>query len=166
MNELNNSKRKQLRNLYYRDRGICATCQLFVEWKDASRGHILAKANGGKGTYENLVLEHKKCNTSHGDVTVGVDELEYSMHLWEELCSGVKMETSRLIRAFKFLTNNAELETRRVAFRALMVLKNSRVGDICMIHKIDSCQGIISYSKAKYGTQIYKYPCTLCGEEL
>lgn len=55
-----------LETIYNRDKGVCHLCDMHVHFKDASRDHIDPRANGGKTTFENIKLAHKKCNSHRG----------------------------------------------------------------------------------------------------
>lgn len=48
--------------IYKRDRGICHLCLLSVKRRDATRDHIIAKADGGTEAIFNLKLAHDWCN--------------------------------------------------------------------------------------------------------
>ena len=55
-----------LEEVYRRDEGICHLCGMWVPFKEASRDHIDPRALGGKTTFENIKLAHKKCNSHRG----------------------------------------------------------------------------------------------------
>lgn len=159
------SDKRQLLKIYERDRGICGFCGLFVEKKDATRGHIIPLSHGGRTTYDNLVLEHAACNNFHGDIPLGVDLMEYSLQIWEELFVGKKVKTNTLIWALNYLkkVGNAEISVK--ADEALKVIKHNRVGSTVKVHGKNNCTGLISSSKTKYEVTTRYFPCTLCGEE-
>ena len=80
----NNSKKTdniQLEILAKRDNNICWICHKKVDWKDCyiksngvfvakgnypSKDHVIALANGGSHTWDNVRLAHCKCNTEKG----------------------------------------------------------------------------------------------------
>lgn len=67
-----------LRKLYIRDRGICQICGNPTDWNDKRWGadgplyptidHILALANGGPHSWDNVQLAHAICNSKKRDV--------------------------------------------------------------------------------------------------
>lgn len=52
--------------VYLRDRGQCGICRTFVEKKDASIDHIIPLARGGKHSYGNVQIAHRRCNSAKG----------------------------------------------------------------------------------------------------
>lgn len=59
------SNRKLVR-LFERDMGICWLCKEAVEWKHASKDHVVPKIEGGGNGIYNLRLAHRKCNKDRG----------------------------------------------------------------------------------------------------
>jgi hypothetical protein len=58
-----NAKWLELRSrIYLRDKAICWVCNEFVALTDYDLGHLVARSNGGKDDYDNLVVMHTKCN--------------------------------------------------------------------------------------------------------
>lgn len=55
-----------LDDVYARDNGYCYLCSLPVIRKRASMEHVVALANGGLHTLENVRLAHKRCNSKKG----------------------------------------------------------------------------------------------------
>lgn len=55
-----------LEEVYRRDEGVCHLCNEHVEFKEASRDHVNPRANGGRTTFANIKLAHKKCNSHRG----------------------------------------------------------------------------------------------------
>lgn len=69
-----------------RDKGICWICHKQVDWNDFEKrddgvfivgnnhpsiDHVIALANGGKHSWENVRLAHCKCNTEKSDKLIG-----------------------------------------------------------------------------------------------
>lgn len=69
-----------LEEVYERDNGICYLCGKPCDWEDytvkdgvmsfggdyPSRDHIIPKSRGGKNTWNNIRLAHRRCNTRKG----------------------------------------------------------------------------------------------------
>lgn len=55
-----------LDDVYARDNGYCYLCSLPVVRKRASMEHVVALANGGLHTLENVRLAHGDCNSEKG----------------------------------------------------------------------------------------------------
>lgn len=163
--QYNPRRQRQLKRIYERDKGICATCGLFVEWRDASRGHIISIAHGGSSKLDNIVLEHRECNVRHGEAPIGVDPAEYAIGLWQFLFKGGKLKTDVFIWALRLLRKQGDAEISEQANEALQLLGSNKIGRIIRLHNKNGCDGLISYSKPRYGDVIYRYPCTACGAE-
>lgn len=48
---------------------VCHYCHVALDDKTRTADHIVPRAAGGSGVYENLVLACKQCNHKHGDST-------------------------------------------------------------------------------------------------
>ena len=72
--------------LYERDEGVCWLCHKKVDWLDFEKredeslitgenypsiDHVIALANGGKHSWDNVRLAHFKCNTEKRDKLIG-----------------------------------------------------------------------------------------------
>lgn len=57
------------KNLYMRDKGICAYCGEWITFSKATVDHIVPKSRGGKHRWKNVVLSCMPCNTKKGDCT-------------------------------------------------------------------------------------------------
>lgn len=57
-------------NIWLRDEGVCHLCRQFVALEDASRDHLRPRSMGGKTTYRNIALAHKRCNSNRGSIPV------------------------------------------------------------------------------------------------
>lgn len=68
-------KRQKLSNLYVRFNRVCQICGEKCTRKEASREHVVRRADGGAGTRDNVVLAHKKCNWLKGQA----DEIDKIM---------------------------------------------------------------------------------------
>lgn len=56
-----------LDSLFQRDGGMCHICGLAVARPDAEQDHVLAIANGGGSTPDNVRLSHMTCNRRKSD---------------------------------------------------------------------------------------------------
>jgi 5-methylcytosine-specific restriction endonuclease McrA len=61
------SKGITIQELWERDKGICALCDLHVDLNDATRDHKIPKARGGSNKRSNLQLMHAWCNKRKAD---------------------------------------------------------------------------------------------------
>lgn len=59
--------RRQVYNVYM---SICARCNSYVTWEDASVDHITPHSAGGSDSIENYALMHKRCNSAKGNRTL------------------------------------------------------------------------------------------------
>lgn len=56
--------------IYERDDKICHLCHQFVPREQASRDHVKPRSQGGKLSFENILLAHSSCNSRRGSRAV------------------------------------------------------------------------------------------------
>lgn len=69
--------------IYAKDNGVCHLCNKWVPRAEASRDHVKPRYHGGKTTWSNIRLAHKKCNSRRGHR----DAKEY-IEWWEKVLEG------------------------------------------------------------------------------
>jgi 5-methylcytosine-specific restriction endonuclease McrA len=57
-------------NVWLRDKGACAYCQKSVSSREFTFDHVVSKKNGGKTTWDNIVVACFPCNQKKGDKTL------------------------------------------------------------------------------------------------
>jgi 5-methylcytosine-specific restriction endonuclease McrA len=57
------------RNLYTRDRGACQYCKKDISYDSSTYDHVVPRAQGGRTTWENIVISCSKCNEFKDDRT-------------------------------------------------------------------------------------------------
>lgn len=56
-------------NVYLRDKGICQYCGIKVDRAEFQIEHVIPRAQGGKSTWENVVVACHRCNQKKEDKT-------------------------------------------------------------------------------------------------
>lgn len=56
-------------NVYERDRGVCQYCQRHVPFRQATRDHVVPRAQGGTTCWENICLSCSDCNSRKANRT-------------------------------------------------------------------------------------------------
>lgn len=65
-----NSVRFSRKNVWLRDEGKCQYCSLLINSNEFTIDHIHPKCDGGKSTWENVVVSCYKCNQKKGQKTL------------------------------------------------------------------------------------------------
>lgn len=60
------ARREQIERIGDRDRWLCHLCRRKVSRKNATRDHLIPRADGGTWADENLALAHMRCNSRRG----------------------------------------------------------------------------------------------------
>ena len=66
----------RLEELWLRDARVCHLCLEEVEWREASRDHIIPRYYNGSNAPSNLKLAHKACNEARSAFSIDVYSVE------------------------------------------------------------------------------------------